>query len=69
MNRHQQQLTLVHKHQQDLEVRLRNMSARDSVPRPAAVQLQQQLDKSSSELDLAESHLRELERHYFAASE
>jgi hypothetical protein len=67
MSRHQQQLTLVHKHQQDLEARLRHMSSVGIVSRPMATQLQEQLDKSSTELELAERHLRDLERHYFAA--
>lgn len=67
MSRHQQQLTLVHKHQQDLESRLRNMAALGTMPRPVATQLQEQLDQSSTELELAERQLRELERHYFAA--
>jgi UDP-N-acetylglucosamine transferase subunit ALG13 len=67
MSRHQQQLTLVHKHQQDLESRLRNMASLGAVPRPVATALQEQLAKSSTELELAERHLRELERHYFAA--
>ena len=67
MSRHQQQLTLVHKHQQDLEARLRNVASMGAMPRPMASALQEQLAKSSSELELAERHLRELERNYFAA--
>jgi hypothetical protein len=67
MSRHQQQLTLVHKHQQDLESRLRNMASRGSVTRPVATALHEQLSKSSTELDQAERHFRELEQHYFVA--
>lgn len=67
MSRHQQQLTLVHKHQQDLEARLRNVASMGAMPRPMASALQEQLAKSRSELELAERHLRELERNYFAA--
>lgn len=67
MSRHQQQLTLVHKHQQDLESRLRNMASRGSVTRPVATALHEQLAKSSTELDQAERHFRELEQHYFVA--
>lgn len=67
MSRHQQQLTLVHKHRADLETRLRNMAAVGRVSRPVATQLQEQLDNSSGELEAAEGHMRELERHYFAA--
>lgn len=69
MSRHQQQLTLVHKHQQDLESRLRNMASVHSMPRGVATALQEQLAKSGTELELAERQLRELERHFFVARE
>lgn len=69
MSRHQHQLTLVHKHQQELENRLRNMASMGSVSRPVATALHEQLAKSGTELDLAERHLRELEQHYFVARE
>jgi DNA repair exonuclease SbcCD ATPase subunit len=67
MNRHQGELVLVHKQQQELERRLANAYAVGSVPRAVAAQLQLQLDKSSGELDQAEAHFKELERHYFCA--
>jgi hypothetical protein len=69
MGRHQEELMAVHRQQAEMEARVREACAAGSVPRPVAAQLQQQLDKSSAELQQAERQFRVLERQYFTARE
>lgn len=58
---------MAHKQQQELEVRLANISATGQASNPLVVALKQQLALTSHDLGLAAGELRELEQRYLDA--